>query len=57
MFCPLIRKNCLKEKCKFWHGLWNSTKGKMEYDCIKIWDINLKIEQIQAMNIKVPKKK
>lgn len=43
-FCPLIKNECLKDKCKFWKGLWNSGMQKMDYDCVSNWDTELKIE-------------
>lgn len=50
MYCPIIKEECIKEKCSFWHSLWNPGTKKTDYNCIKIWEVDLKIELIQAIN-------
>lgn len=42
MYCPLIKKECIKEKCKFWQGFWN--EGKQIFDCVFRWQNILIIE-------------
>ena len=43
--CPKINNICLETKCKFWIGLYNSTTKELDYDCLYVWNIYLKLEQ------------
>lgn len=52
-FCPLIGKDCIQFKCKFWSMLrgTNPQTGDLidEYDCVHIWGPMLFVEAIKEM--------
>ncbi|MBA7583452.1 hypothetical protein ES708_25396 [subsurface metagenome] len=49
-FCPVIGKDCIEGKCKFWQGLWNE-KGDKDFNCVFIWQNILLIELTGILKI------
>lgn len=48
MYCPIIKGECIKEKCGFWQGFLNGI-GKQDFNCTFKWQNVLMIELIQAI--------